>query len=117
MKTHFIASGFELTGELEKYAQHKLVEIGRRVPRSIRAEVNCTIHFDQKQKKDDKFSTCTVVIVLPDTELHARETTLHMYAALDIATVNINQQLRDYAVRTRARGLRGRLRRRSETDE
>jgi ribosomal subunit interface protein len=117
MKTHFIASGFELTTELERYAQHKLIEIGRRVPRSVRAGVSCTIHFDQKHKKEDKISTCTVVLVLPDTELHTRETTSHMYAALDIAVVNINQQLRDYAARNRVGGLRGHLHRRPKTEE
>jgi ribosomal subunit interface protein len=106
MKTHFIVSGFELNAELEKYAHHKLLEIGRQVPRSVRAEASCTIHFDQKRKKDAKLNTCTVVVVLPDTELHSRETTSHMYAALDIATVNINQQLRDYTARNRVRGLR-----------
>jgi ribosomal subunit interface protein len=113
MKTHFVTTDFELTHELERYARHKLIEIGRFVPRALRAEASCTINFDQKQQGDTKLNTCTVVMVLPDTELHSRETTSHMYAALDIAAVNMNQQLRAYAAQNHRRGLRARLHLRS----
>jgi len=113
MKTHFIASGFELTTELERYARHKLLEIGHWVPRSVRAQASCTINFDQKIRGEVKLNTCTIVIVLAETELHASETTSHMYAALDIAAVNINQQLREYGRRNRTHGVRIRLPKRS----
>ena len=116
MKAHFIASDFDLTPELEKYARHKMAEITRRVPRALRAQASCTIQFDQKLTGETKFNTCTIVMVLPDTELHSRETTSHMYAALDIASVNINQQLRDYAVHHGAVGVRARLVRRPKAE-
>jgi ribosomal subunit interface protein len=112
MKTHFVASNFDLTIDLEKYARHKLIEIGRWVPRALRAQASCTINFDQKIRGELKLNTCTIVIVLPDVELHASETTSHMYAALDIAAVNINQQLREYARRNQTRGVRIRMYRR-----
>jgi ribosomal subunit interface protein len=117
MKTHFVANGFDLTIDLEKYARHKLVEIGRWVPRSLRAQASCTINFDQKVRKNVKLNTCTIVVVLPEVELHSSETTSHMYAALDIAAVNIHQQLREYARRNQTRGLRVRIKKISSQAE
>jgi len=104
MKINFSANGLELTSELEKYANRKVSRIARRVPRGLRSTAGCHVVFAQAIRKGIKFSTCTITLAFDGNELKAQETTQHMYAALDIATVQIEQQLKDCA-RKRRNGL------------
>ncbi|HSX30773.1 MAG TPA: HPF/RaiA family ribosome-associated protein [Candidatus Saccharimonadales bacterium] len=111
MKIHLNATGLELTGDLEKYAGGKLAKLAKRVPRKLRVHADCTVTFTLKRKKGAKFNTCTIVLKLDGTELKAEETTLHMYAALDIALVHVRQQLKDYVAKQRSRRPLARLQR------
>lgn len=104
MKTQFSTKGIDLTSELEKYANRKVAHISRRVPRKLRATVDCEVAFARATKKGTKLNTCTITLGIDDVELKACETTQHMYAALDIAAVQIEQQLKDY-VRKELGGL------------
>jgi len=96
MKIRLSASGLELTAELEKYTHAKIVRLSRKVPRGLRAQSLCDVHFVQTRRKGSKINTCVVAFTLDDTKLKAEETTLHMYAALDIAIVHLEHQLTDY---------------------
>ncbi len=109
MKTHFAAEGTELTAELERYARSKIARLTRRVPRRLKTYASCKVAFAQKSVKGTKFSTCTLSLWLDDTELKAEETTQHLYAALDIAAVHVEQQLKVYVRRNR-RGPLGKFR-------
>ena len=111
MKVRYSASGYELTRELEKYAAVKVARLNRKVPRRYRAGADCEVTFTQRRKQKAKFNTSTVTLRFNDTQLKASETTLHMYAALDIASVHIEQQLKDYARSHKNNGAWGRLKR------
>lgn len=113
MKVRFSAEGFELTTELDKYAARKVIQMSRHVPRKDKAEATCEVHFAQVEKAGVKHSTCTVTFVLGSQELKAEETTQHMYAALDIAAVRIEQQLEAFGRRRKTHGLRARFKRRA----
>ena len=93
-----------MTGELEKYADRKIARLARKVPRRFRASAVCDVMFTQTKRKESKFSTCTITIPLDGWSIESKETTQHMYAALDIAVVHVEQQLKDYA-RTQRRGI------------
>lgn len=105
MKIHFAANGIELTGDLEKYANSKIARLARKVPRRQRTYASFKIVFTQVFRKGTKQCTCNLSLWLDDTELKAEETTQHMYAALDIAVVHVEQQLKDYVRRNRWRPL------------
>lgn len=104
MKTLYSADGLELTGELAKYANNKTARLAKKIPRQLRMVAACKVTFSQAVEDAAKMSTCTVVLTLGDTRLEARETTQHMYAALDIAVVHIEQQIENYK-RTHPRTL------------
>jgi ribosomal subunit interface protein len=104
MKVHYSTRGFELTAELEKYANGKMARLTRKVPRRFKADSMCEVAFSQAMRKDNKLSTCSITLSLNGTDIKAKETTQHMYAALDIAVVDIEQQLKDY-IRKRRRGI------------
>ena len=103
MKINYSTRGFELTGELEKYANGKLARLNRKVPRRFRAKATCHVEFVQATRKGMKINTCDMTLTLHDAEFTTRETTRHMHAALDIAAVQIEQQLKDYARNHRRR--------------
>jgi ribosomal subunit interface protein len=95
MKIHFSVKGIDLTRDLEKYTNHKLTRITRRIPRKLRTAAGYDIAFACVTRRGEKLNTCTIKLTVDDVELKASETTQHMYAALDIATVQIEQQLKD----------------------
>jgi ribosomal subunit interface protein len=97
MKILYSVLGLELTGELNKYANGKVKRLTRRIPRKLRAQAECQVEFAQAVRKGVKYSTCSVTLMFDDTVFRAKETTQHMYAALDIAAVQIEQQVKDHA--------------------
>lgn len=110
MKVHIKAEGFELTAELEKYASSKIAQLARRVPRNLRPLASCEAVFVRGRAQ--KSNTCSLTLALAGSELHARETTQHMYAALDIAAVHVEQELKEYLSKQRRHPVRTHLRRR-----
>jgi len=111
MKIRISVSGFELSAELEKYANLKIAHLIRRVPRKLRSAAVCEVLFTQTHRKDTKFSTCSISFAVGNAELRAEETTLHMYAALDIAAVQVERQMADYVATQYKHRLRARLKR------
>lgn len=97
MKTLYSAKGLELTGELAKYANAKIAHLARKVPRRLRSRATCKVAFGQVMDDSNKQSTCGITLTFDETKLQAKETTQHMYAALDIASVDIEQQIEEYA--------------------
>ena len=104
------ASGITLTKELEKYSQRKAKQLGHIVPRQFRKDAVCQVEFTRKTTGNKKYNTCSVTLEVADTELKVTETTQHMYASLDVATVHMQHQLADYSARTRRHRLRHLLR-------
>jgi|GEM_PF-864261 len=111
MKVRYSATGYELTPELEKYAAVKVARLRRKLPHGVRVAADCEIAFAQTRRQGAKFNTCTLTLHFDDTSLRSSETTLHMYAALDIATVHIEQQLKNYARQHKNTGAWSRLKR------
>ncbi len=101
------AEGFDLTPKLQKYAAGKVRDIEKYIPRKARASAALAVHF--KEEKKGKEKTCTLALQLPHETLAVRETTSHMYAALDIATVEMRRRLAQYKGKHSKYGLRHRL--------
>ena len=110
MKIYYVAESFDLTKELEKYSERKAKQLRRIVPRQLRKNAVCQMEFTRKLQGDKKLNTCCVTLEVADTELKVTETTQHMYASLDVATVHMQHQLADYSARTRRHRLRHLLR-------
>lgn len=115
MKIQITAANFDLGLELEKYARHKLEGLTRHVPHRLREVSALELTFYQHVSGKLKQNTCELCLRVPRDELTARETTQHMYAALDIAVANVEQQLRDYKNRPQNQHWSRRLTRRWHT--
>jgi ribosomal subunit interface protein len=109
------AEGFDLTPKLRKYTSGKVRAIEKYIPRYARQSAALAVHFKVAKKGQEK--TCTLALELPHETLAVRETTEHMYAALDIATVEMRRKLADYKGKHSKYGIRHRLMRRLKRDE
>lgn len=106
LKSVVQAEKFELNPELQKYTRKKLNGLEKYIPKKAREAAHMDVRFKQLQKKDKKQSTCELTLHLPHANLFAKETTQHIYAALDIATAHIHEQLVAYKAKYGRAGLR-----------
>ena len=109
------AEGFDLAQKLQKYTAGKVKDIEKYIPRKARPAAVLAVHFKESRRGQDK--TCTLALQLPEETLAVRETTGHMYAALDIATVEMRRQLAEYKGKHSKYGLRHWLVRRLRRNE
>lgn len=101
------AEGFDMVPKLQKYTAGKVKDIEKYIPRRARESAVLAVHFKVTRKGQDK--TCTLALQLPHDTLSVHETTSHMYAALDIAVVEMRRQLAAYKGKHSTRGIRHHL--------
>ena len=94
---------FELAGvhmsldaNLEKYARQKIGQLDRYAPRHARPSLHAEVKLKEGKAKDKRECTCEVILHLPQTTLTTAETTINMYAAIDIVETKLKTQLRKY---------------------
>jgi ribosomal subunit interface protein len=82
--------------DLEKYARKKIGQLDRFAPRLARESLHAEIKLKEAKAKDKKSCTCEVVLHLPHETLITSESTINMYAAIDIVETKLIQQLKKY---------------------
>jgi ribosomal subunit interface protein len=117
---------FELKGvhttidpNLQKYATRKLASLDKYLPRHHRDAAHAIVELKQVGKaKDQGKYTCDVTLHLPKETIHVAETTLNMFAAIDIVETKLKQQIKKYkdshATGKLSRHLSARFRRRTQ---
>lgn len=86
----------ELTPELKKYVSRKIGRLDRYQSRHTRASMHAEVHLKESNAKKKKQFTCSVVMHLPHETLDASETTINMFAAIDIVETKLRGQLKKY---------------------
>lgn len=116
---------FELKGvhttideNLQKYVTKKIGRIDKYLPRHHRDSAHAVVELKEAAKaKDQKKYTCEVTLYLPHETLNVAETTMNMFAAVDIVETKLKLQIKKYkeshANGKLARHLTARMRRRS----
>lgn len=94
-KLEIAAQHTELTPELKKYVHKKIGRIDRYAPRNVRESLHAEVWLKGETKHKGQF-TCNVVLHVPDETLEASETTINMFAAIDIVETKLKQQLTKY---------------------
>ena len=103
------AEKFTPTDELAKYANKKVSALERYIPRKARPSARAEVRLKRVGEDEKRQSTCDITLHLPKASLHAKETTQHMYAALDVVTASLRQQITDYKTKHEPAKLRHRL--------
>lgn len=92
-----------------KYALRKIGRLDRFVPRGNRKSLHATILLKEGKAKDKKACTCEVVLRVPGDTITTKDTTINMYAAIDIAEAKLKNQLKKYKDQHTTPGLHRRL--------
>lgn len=88
----------ELDGDLKKYIDKKIGRLDRYMPRQARKTVYASVKMRLADNKAGEKYVCEVVLHLPDGAMVTKETTLNMYAAVDIVEAKLKNQLKKYKI-------------------
>lgn len=87
---------YDVNDKLEKYVRNKIGRLDRYMPRSARRSIRAEVRLQEdKGKRRDKYEV-EVVLHVKNGLLTAKESTLNMYAAVDIVEAKLKNQLRKH---------------------
>ena len=97
MISHIDISGihYEVSDDLKKYITKKVSKLDRFVPRHARKTIHAEVKLSELKTKSDR-NQCEIIIHLPDQQVMAKESTVNMFAAIDIVETKIKNQLKKY---------------------
>jgi len=82
--------------DLKKYIVKKIGGLDRFVPRGARESVHAEVRLKESNAKGKQERTCEVVLHLPHEVTAVKETTINIYAAVDIVEEKLKTQLKRY---------------------
>lgn len=86
----------ELDGDLKKYIDKKIGRLDKYIPRRSRYSAHAEVKLRETgNKAGDKYE-CEVILHLPGGQVTAIESTLNMFAAVDIVEAKLRNQLKKY---------------------
>ena len=87
---------FDINDRLKKYVVRKIGRLDRLTPRNSRSVLHCTVVLTENEGKAKNRFTCEATLTLPHEVITAKEATVNMYAAIDIAEAKLKTQLLKY---------------------
>lgn len=85
---------FVIDEDLQKYIQKKIGKLDRHMKRKNREVARADVKLKESTGKGGKKCTCEVILHVPGTRLTATESTINMYAAVDIVEQKLQNQLK-----------------------
>jgi putative sigma-54 modulation protein len=82
--------------DLRKYVHKKIGRLDHYIPKSHRASAHMEVKLKEAKAKDKKECTCEVILYLPQEVISLQESTVNMYAAIDIVEAKLKMQLNKY---------------------
>ena len=97
MISHIDISGihYEVSDDLKKYITKKVGRLDRFVPRQARKTMHAEVKLSELKTKSDR-NQCEIIIHLPESQVMAKESTVNMFAAIDIVETKVKNQLKKY---------------------
>mgnify|MGYP000936512525 CR=1 FL=1 len=87
---------FSVDADLKKYATNKIGRLDKYLPRKSRESAHAEVFLKESKSKDKKECTCEVVLYLPQGKIATKESTMNMYAAIDIVETKLKNQIKKY---------------------
>jgi len=86
---------YDVTEDLQKYIQKKIGKLDKHMKRKNREEARADVKLKESSKgKNGKKCSAEVNLYTPDFKLNASESTVNMYAAIDIVEAKLQNQLK-----------------------
>lgn len=86
----------DVDADLHKYVVKKIGALDRYMPRHSRRTAHAEVRLKEAKAKDKKQCTCEVVLHLPHGTLTVKESTINMFAAVDIVETKLKNQLKKH---------------------
>lgn len=90
----------EVEPDVAKYVKKKIAKLDSYMPKHARKSAHAEVKLKEDRVKTKKQSTCEVLLYVPGEVIKAQETTVNMYAAIDIVEEKLKSQLRKYKEQT-----------------
>jgi len=82
--------------DLRNYVTKKIGSLEKYIPRKVRQSVRIEVKLKEGKAKDKQDRTCEVIMHLPQEVMTVSETTINMFAAVDIAEEKLKNLLHKY---------------------
>lgn len=82
--------------ELRRYVNKKIGGLEKYIPRNARESVHVEVKLKEGRAKDKNARTAEVIMHLPQETVTISETTVNIYAAIDIVEEKLKKQLHKY---------------------
>ncbi|MEI7522177.1 MAG: ribosome-associated translation inhibitor RaiA [Candidatus Saccharibacteria bacterium] len=99
----------EIDDDLRKYVTKKIGRLDQYMSKHSRLTAHAVVRLKEVNAKDKKQSSCEVVLNLPHDVISTKETTVNMYAAVDIVEAKLKNQLKKYKEKHDSSKLRRRV--------
>lgn len=86
----------DLNEDLRKYVEKKIGKLDKYLPKKSRESAHAEVKLKDEKAKNKKQYTCEVILHLPHETITSRESTLNMFAAVDIVEAKLKNQLKTY---------------------
>lgn len=81
---------------IKKYIERKVGRLDRFLPRHARKSVSAEVKLKEVNRDHGNKYEAEIILNVPDKHLTAKDSTLNMYAAVDIAEHKLANQLKKY---------------------
>lgn len=86
---------YEAKEDIKKYIRKKIGRLDRFVPRHARNSIKAEVILKELKTKADR-NQCEVILHLPEQMITAKDSTINMFAAVDIVEKKLKNQLNKY---------------------
>lgn len=86
----------ELKDDIKKYIRSKIGRLDRYLPKDARETVHAEVKLRQTNNRLGNKYECEVILHLPEEQIQAKESTLNMFAAVDIVEAKLKNQAVKY---------------------
>lgn len=87
---------FKPDEKLNKYVTKKIGKLDKYMNKKVAESARIEVKLKEIRAKEQKKSNCEVIISMPKERITASETTMNMYAAVDIVEAKLKTQLKKY---------------------
>jgi putative sigma-54 modulation protein len=91
-----VGQKFELDEDIKRYVRKKIGRLDRYLSRHARKSVKAEVKLRDVGKNHGNKYECEVILHLPNETVVAKDSTLNIFAAVDIVEVKLKNQLKKY---------------------
>lgn len=79
-----------------KYVERKIGHLDKYLPKAAKESAHAEVLLKEAKAKHKNNCTCEVTLYLPKETINVKETTINMYAAIDIVETKLKQKIQKY---------------------